>query len=136
AEGAVKVTHRLRNAGAKAVDLAPWTLTMMAPGGIGIHGFPPRGKHPVDLNPTNPLVMSAYSDLSDPRWRFTKKYMTLRQDAAATDAQKLGSWNRNTFGAYLLNGELFIKRYQAEGAPSQYPDLGCSFETFTNADML
>ncbi len=132
----VEVTHRLRNAGATPVELAPWSLTMMAPGGMAIHGFPPRGSHPQDLNPTNPLVMSAYTDLSDPRWRFTKKYLLLRQDPEATCAQKLGSWNRETFGAYLLGSDLFIKRYRAEGSPLDYPDFGCSFETFTNAKML
>jgi hypothetical protein len=30
---------------------------------------------------------------------------------------------------------LFIKRVQADPA-KVYPDFGCSFETFTNADML
>src|SRR5215467_4663665 len=38
----VEVIHRLRNAGAEPCRLAPWALTMMAPGGAGIHGFPPR----------------------------------------------------------------------------------------------
>jgi hypothetical protein len=136
ADGTVEVKHRLRNAGGAAAALAPWSLTMMAQGGMGIHGFPPRGKHPDDLNPTNPLVMSAYTDLSDPRWRFTKKYMMLRQDPRATSAQKLGSWNRATFGAYLLGSDLFLKRYEAKGPPADYPDFGCSFETFTNAAIL
>jgi hypothetical protein len=137
AEGsAVELIHRLRNAGAAPVALAPWSLTMMAQGGMAIHGFPPRGQHPKDLNPTNPLVMSAYTDLSDYRWRFTKKYLLLRQDPEATCAQKLGSWNRDTFGAYLLGSDLFIKRYRAAGSPADYPDFGCSFETFTNAKML
>jgi hypothetical protein len=136
AGSAVEVVHRLRNAGDAAVALAPWALTMMAPGGTGIHAFPPRGTHPQDLNPTNPLVMSAYTDLSDPRWRFTKKYMMLRQDPQARAPQKLGSWNRDTFGGYLLGGELFLKRYHASGGPRDYPDLGCSFETFTNREML
>jgi len=30
---------------------------MMAPNGTAIFGFPPRGKHPEVLLPTNPLVM-------------------------------------------------------------------------------
>ena len=132
----VEVIHRLRNTTGQPIDLATWALTMLAQGGTGIHGFPPRGKHPEVLNPTNPLVMSAYTDLSDKRWRFTKKYMTLRQDPKNAEPQKLGSWNQNTWGAYLLGTDLFIKRYQATGSPSGYPDLGCSFETFTNADFL
>jgi hypothetical protein len=88
------------------------------------------------LEPTNPLVMWAFTDLSDSRWTFTKRYMVLRQDSKATAAQKLGTFNRRTWGAYLLNGELFVKRYEAAGDPSGYPDFGCSYETFTNADIL
>lgn len=131
----VEVLHRIRNATLWPLEFAPWALTMMAPGGTGIHGFPPRGTHPEMLAPTNPLVMSAYSDLSDPRWKFTRKYLTLRQDPNNRVPQKLGSFNADTWGAYLLGSELFVKRYQADPS-KQYPDMGCSFETFTNADFL
>ena len=121
---------------AKLADLAAWALTMMAQGGVAIHGFPPRGKHPEVLDPTNPLVMWAFSNLSDHRWRFTRKYLMLHQDPKNPDPQKLGSFNKNTWAAYSLNGGLFIKRYDAQDSPKNYPDFGCSFETFTNADFL
>ncbi len=29
-----------------------------------------------------------------------------------------------------------MKRVTAEGTPTRYPDFGCSFETFTNAEIL
>ena len=133
----VEVVHRIRNAGKSAVDWAPWALTMMAPGGAGITGFPPRGTHPEILYPTNPLVMWAFSDLGDKRWTFTKKYLVLRQDPKNAVPQKLGTWNKNTWGAYLLGSDLFVKKYQAAGdSPRAYPDFGCSYETFTNADFL
>jgi hypothetical protein len=89
----------------------------------------------VDLAATNPLVMWAYTDLSDKRWKFTKKYMMLRQDPNNANAQKLGLFNPNTWVAYALNGEAFVKQTQAD--PSKpYPDFGCAFETFTNNDFL
>ena len=110
---------------------------MLAQGGVGIHGFPPRGKHPEVLAPTNPLVMSAYTDLSDSRWTFTKKYMMLRQDPRNPAPQKLGSFNRDTWGAYLLGTDLFLKRYKATAdKPAAFPDMCCTFETFTNGDFL
>lgn len=132
----VTVRHRIRNHGAAPYRLSPWALTMLAPGGTGIHGFPPRGTHPQVLAPTNPLVMWAFSDLSDPRWTFTRKYLALRSDSHNPRPMKLGSWNRNTWGVYLYNGEAFVKRYNAAGAPADYPDHGCSFETFTNSEIL
>ena len=42
----VEVLHRIRNTNKTAIELAPWALSMMAQGGVGIHGFPPRGTHP------------------------------------------------------------------------------------------
>jgi hypothetical protein len=132
----VEVVHQIRNAGEEPFQLAPWALTMLAQGGVGIHGFPPRGTHPEMLLPANPLVMWAFTNLSDARWKLLEKYLVLRQDPHNSVPQKLGSFNRDTWAAYLLNGELFVKSVRAEGDIASYPDCGCSFETFTNADFL
>jgi len=132
---AVTVTHRLYNRGIFPLEFAAWAMSMMAPGGQAITGFPPRGKHPDVLPPTNPLVMWAYSDLSDKRWTFTKKYLGLRQEPGNAEPTKLGLFNPRTWAAYLLHGELFLKQAEAD-ASKTYPDFGCSFETFTNADFL
>jgi hypothetical protein len=132
----VVVQHRLRNAGAQPCQAAPWALSMMAPGGAGIHGFPPRGQHPAMLSPSNPLVMWHFTNLADPRWRLLEKFLVLLHDPNHAAPQKLGSFHPFTWAAYLLNGDLFLKRCTAPGEPSQYPDLGCSFEIFANAEML
>ncbi|HEU5020613.1 MAG TPA: hypothetical protein VFT60_01935 [Bryobacteraceae bacterium] len=129
------VTNRITNHGLFALEFSPWVLTMMAPGGMVVSGFPPRGTHPQNLEVTNPLAMWAYTDLSDPRLKFTKKYLTMRQDPNNSNAEKVGIFNKDTWAAYLLNGEAFVKR--AEADPSKtYPDFGCSFETFTDNQFL
>jgi len=108
----VRVFHRITNHSLFPLEFAPWALTMMAPGGMAVSGFPPRGTHPKNLEATNPLVMWAYTNLA-----------------------KIGMFNKDTWAAYLLNGEAFIKRTKAE--PGQhYTDFGCSFETFTNNEFL
>jgi hypothetical protein len=131
----VTVLHRITNRSLFALEYSVWALTMMAPGGIAITGFPPRGKHPANLEATNPLVMWAYTNLSDKRWIFTKKYMVLKQDPRNSEAQKLGMFDPDTWGAYVLNGEAFVKRARANSGET-YPDFGCSFETFTNNEFL
>jgi len=131
----VTVKHRITNRSLYTLEFSPWTLTMMAQGGVAISGFPPRGKHPVNLEATNPLVMWAYTNLADKRLTFTRKYLLLRQDPGNSEAEKLGTFNPDTWAAYLLNGEVFLKRTQAD-ASKTYPDFGCSFETFTNNEFL
>ncbi len=131
----VTVYHRIANHALFPLEFAPWALTMMAQGGIVISGFPLRGHHPQNLEATNPLVMWAYTNLSDPRWKFTRKYLILRQDPNDNNAQKLGMFNKNTWAAYVRNSEVFVKRTTADPS-KQYPDFGCSFETFTNNEFL
>jgi hypothetical protein len=131
----VTVSNRITNHGLFPLEFAPWVLTMMAQGGTVVSGFPPRGTHPANLEVTNPLAMWAYTDLSDSRWKFTKKYLTLRQDPNNSNAQKLGMFNTDTWAVYLLNGEAFVKRAKAD-ATRTYTDFGCSFETFTNNEFL
>jgi hypothetical protein len=131
----VTVSHRITNHTLFPLEFSPWALTQMAQGGMAISGFPPRGHHPQNLEATNPLVMWAYTDFSDPRWKITRKYLTLRQDANAKEAQKLGMFNPNTWAAYVLGDEVFVKRIIADPT-KKYPDFGCSFETFTNNEFL
>ncbi|HEU0121203.1 MAG TPA: hypothetical protein VFQ91_11810, partial [Bryobacteraceae bacterium] len=127
----VIVKHTIWNRGLLPVELAAWTPTVMAQTGLGVTGFPPRGTHPEDLEPTNPLIMWAFTDLTDPRWKFTKKYLTLRQDPENRNPQKLGHWNGHTFGAYFLNGDVFLKEYFPTPGMT-HPEFGASFEIFTN----
>jgi len=131
----VTVSYRITNHTLFPLEFSPWALTMMAQGGMVVSGFPPRGHHPQNLEATNPLVMWAYTNLADSRWKFTRKYLTLRQDPNDSDAQKIGMFNVNTWAAYILNDEVFIKRTIADPT-RQYPDFGCSFETFTNNEFL
>lgn len=131
----VTVSHRIINRSLFALEFSAWALTMMAQGGTAVTGFPPRGKHPTNLEATNPLVMWAYTNLADPRWKFTRKYMMLRQDPKNNEAQKLGLFNPDSWAAYILKNEAFVKRSRADSSKT-YPDFGCSFETFTNNDFL
>jgi hypothetical protein len=132
---AVMVHHRIENTLSWDIELAAWPLSMMTPGGMGVTGFPPRGTHPEMLAPTNPLVMWAFSDFSDPRWTITKKYLALRQDSAHPSPTKAGLFNERTWGAYFVDGQLFLKQSAADPA-GRYPDMGCSFEIFANGTTL
>lgn len=131
----VEIVHRIVNRNVWGVELAPWTLTQAAPGGVAFSGFPPRGTHPEMLLPTNPLVMWAYTKLGDPRWTWGDRFFALRQDPEAAAPQKTGLFNEHAWTAYLLGNEIFFKYSKADPARS-YPDFGCSVELFTNRFMM
>ncbi len=133
--GEILINHRIENRGPRARCFAPWALTAMAPGGTALSVFPPRTVQDHQLQPTNPLTMWSYTDLTDPRVSFTSKYLVLRHDPARHNPQKLGLFNPHSVASYLLGSELFTKRTECViGYP--YPDFHSSVELFANGDFL
>jgi hypothetical protein len=139
----VTVVHRITNVGSKPADLAPWALTVLAPGGVEViplpekkphPGSPKNARSPADFAPNQTMVMWSYFDFKDPRWSFGSKYITLRQDATKGPT-KVGLAHRLGWVGYLNDGQLFVKRFDYQDGKA-YPDNGCNFETFTNQDML
>jgi hypothetical protein len=134
-EAHVELTHRLRNTNLWAVELAPWAISVMAPGGKAIIPLPPRASHEESLLPTNVITLWAYTDMADRRWVWGSKYVTLGQDRRANTPQKAGFMVTDGWAAYAREGHLFVKKFSyLEG--ERYPDFGCSVEVFTDADML
>jgi hypothetical protein len=129
------VTHRLTNHGLWDVQLAPWALSVMAAGGVGLFPLPQRGTHAENLAPTSTLSLWAYTNLSDPRWTLGERYILLRQDPAATVAQKIGATVPDGWGAYVKDGFMFLKTFDFD-AVAEYADLNSVIEVFTNSDML
>ncbi len=129
----VTVRHRAQNTGDQPWPTATWGLSVMAPGGIEIIPLPPLGEHPRDLLPNRPMVLWPFTDMTDARYRWGRRFVTVRQaDAGPT---KLGLSHRENWVAYHNGDSLFVKQIEfREG--TTYPDYGCNFETFTNEEML
>jgi hypothetical protein len=130
----VTIVHRITRLGAAPCRLAAWALSVMSAGGVAVIPQPEMGQHPRDLLPNRSLVLWPYTDMSDPRWEFGRKYIRLRQDPAGTPT-KIGLAHAPGWCGYLVGGVCFIKRY-AWDASAMYPDNGCNFEIFSNARML
>jgi hypothetical protein len=131
----VKVTHRLRNHSLWAVELAPWALSVMTPGGKVIIPLPPRGPHQDNLQPSSTMTLWAYTDMSDSRWTWGYKYVMLAQNPQIPHPQKIGMRVPDGWVAYAWREQLFVKRFQPIPGAT-YPDWGCMVETFTDKDML
>jgi hypothetical protein len=131
----VKVVHRLRNHNLWAVELAPWALSVMKAGGVGIIPLPPYGSHDSNLLPNRQVILWPYSRMTDPRWTWGDHFIMLRQDANATNPQKVGMDVAAGWAAYANDGQLFLKTFQPIPNAS-YPDRGSSVEFFTNKIML
>jgi len=129
----VRVIHRLTNLGAWAIELAPWALTVMAQGGESIVPQP-QGEFD-SLLPNRRLTLWPYTNMSDPRLTWGEKYIRMRQDPTMDRRCKYGLSAEDGWLAYVLNGEMFVKRFEYD-LYADYPDWGCAVELFTNDQIL
>jgi hypothetical protein len=126
--------HELRNEGAWTVELAPWALTMLRLGGVGIFPQPVENVDDAGFLPNRRLSLWPYTRLDDPR-------LTLRDDFLLIYASpklppiKLGYFNPQGWLGYWLDGVLFVKRFDAR-ADTQYPDHECNSEIYCNDQFV
>ncbi|MHB1452910.1 MAG: hypothetical protein ACYCYM_02990 [Saccharofermentanales bacterium] len=142
----VTIDHHLTNMNAWNVEYAAWALTVMAQDGRLI--IPQPGEGPELLSNRN-ITLWTYTMMNDPRVQWLDRYIFLDQDRKARYGSDVPAHRRFTgkpfkiglsvpdgWVAYANNGQLFVKYFDhVEG--ERYPDSGfCSFETYTNTDMI
>jgi len=135
----VRLVHAITNRSCAPAHLAPWTPTVMRAGGRGIVPFPPRAAMDRDhLQSVGTLALWSFTDFADSRWILGQEFLQLVQQENPTgrfQEQMSGLFNPSGWGAYVRSGCVFMKR--AKIIPeAQYPDFGCNFELFTNAEFL
>jgi hypothetical protein len=130
----ITITHQLINRGRKPRTLAPWALTVMAPGGLCIIPLPEKIPHTDRLLHNQAWSIWGYTDFADGRWTLGSRYTFFRQSRKHGPG-KLGIAHREGWVAYQLDGFVMAKSFEfIEGAT--YPDGGVNFETFSNERML
>ena len=132
--GGFQLRHTVRNEGDRVQRVAPWGITVMAPGGECVFPQAEYVAHTDRLLPVRPLVLWGYARMADPRFVWGDEVVRMRQDARRGPL-KIGALVGQGIAVYANKGHTFVKRFGAvEGA--EYPDMGCNFETFTREDML
>ena len=130
-ENKFRVEHRLRNDNPWEIELAPWALSVMAPGGTAIA---PLNKAPKALLPNSFFSFWPYTDLADERFTFGHDFLLVKQVPGMT-ATKIGFNCENGWIAYANKGTLFIKSFEYY-VDAEYPDNGCSIEFYSCSSML
>jgi hypothetical protein len=129
----VTVEHRVTNQSGASLELAPWAISVMAPGGYAVMPQPPPGTHPQDYVPNRVIIAWPFTDLSDERLHVGRQLIWLRQ--ANRPPIKFGLRHTEGWAAYVLGDHLFMKSVPFIDGET-YPDLGSNFEAFTNSELL
>ena len=135
----VQLAHSIDNLSAAPTQLAPWTPTVLRPGGRAILPFPPRAAMDKDhFQSVSPLTLWSFTDFTDSRWVLGQEFVQLIYQAVPSGRfpeQMSGIFNPLEWGIYVRSGCVFMKRARVV-RDAQYPDFGCNFELFTNPDFL
>jgi len=120
----VKLSHRVTWHGNEPIELAPWTITQLRLGSMGILPLPANAG---GLAPNRNLVLWPYSSVTDKRMELHDDLILLHGESS-NQAFKIG--NRNTHGwiACALGDALFVKRFDVE--EGVLPDLNCNVEMY------
>ena len=148
----LRIESRIRNVGTEAVTYAPWTLAALRPGG--------RAFLPLDVGPPTAfdairrLILWSYTHIHDPRYRLGDRLVEVdyaaverlppRPPAVATfgegaaqrrpDESKLGVDSVEGWGAYLLDGTLYVKRVEVAAGPRV--DGGATVEVYSSREFI
>ncbi len=125
------INHSIKNISGGELRLAPWCLTVADGGGVEIL---PQCRKKTGLLSNRRLVIWEYTDINDERFFIDDRYMTLRQTAKPRSF-KVGMNNEDGWCAYLNKGQLFVKSSVFD-ENAEYPDFGCSCETFTDQYIM
>lgn len=128
----VHLCHKVINRAAWDVTLAPWTLTVLSPGGFEIVAQPTKD---TGLLGNRLMALWPYTNMMDERVTWGNKYIGLRQQPGHPNKFKFGINSEHGFAMYFNHGDLFVKQYEPV-ENGVYPDGGMSFETFTNGLFL
>jgi len=135
----VQLVHSITNLASTPTQLAPWTPTVLRPGGRAILPFPPRAAMDQDhFQSVSPLTLWSFTDFNDNRWQLGQEFLQLIQQEKPSGRfpeQMSGLFNPSEWGIYVRSGSAFLKRASVV-LRAQYPDFGCNFEVFTNSEFL
>jgi hypothetical protein len=120
--------HELANDGPASVEVAPWAITMLRPGGVAVLPQPTEPADPDGLLPNRSLVLWPYTHWRDPRIHPTDPFLFIDSRPLGSPC-KVGTLNRSGWSGYLSGDVLFVKRYAAQ--PDQpHTDMGCNTEVY------
>ncbi|MCB9077141.1 MAG: hypothetical protein H6631_06090 [Anaerolineaceae bacterium] len=124
----VIIDHTLTNHGMWPVELAPWAITQLKPGGTAILPQFTANADADGLLPNRRIALWPYTDIRSPHITWGNRYILVHANMTA-NSLKIGFPNPDGWLAYHIDHTLFVK--QAAYHPNaDYLDFGSSSECY------
>jgi hypothetical protein len=130
----VVIDHTLTNQGMWPVELAPWAITQLKPGGVAILPQITGHADPDGVLANRRLALWPYTDIRSPHIQWGNRYIFIHANMTE-NALKVGWANPAGWLAYHLDNTLFVKQaaYQPQ---ADYLDWGSSSECYCRAEFI
>jgi len=119
------IEHKLTNHGIWPVELAPWAITQLKPGGLAVL---PQPTENTGLLPNRRLTLWPYTDINSPHIHWGNHFVFI-EAKLGDEALKIGWANPDGWLGYAVEDTLFIKE-AAYIADAEYFDFGSSSECY------
>jgi len=128
----LEVTHTVTNHTEKPIELAPWAITQLRPGGTALLPIDVSAPDAGGLQASTTLVGWPYTDWGALEYDAAAHVLCLTSDR--DDATKIGASLRRGWLGYIVGGWLFVK--YAQPAPQSAVDLGAQAEIYVCPDFV
>ena len=126
----MQVIMKVKNISNENKKFAIWGLTVSEKNGTVII---PMNTNNTGLLHNRSVSVWPYTDMSDERIYWGKRYVTVKHNPDAQNPLKLGFDLNDGTVYYVLGDDVFCKKYDTRHPDAEYPDAGCSFETYSCA---
>ncbi len=130
----VVIDHTIHNRGLQPVELAPWAITQLRPGGVAVL---PQATTPTDEHgvlPNRQIALWPYTPINSPHITWGDRYVFV-EATMQNGALKIGFPNPVGWMGYAL-GDTFFVKHAAYRPDAAYFDRGSSSECYCNPRFL
>lgn len=129
----MQVIMRVTNIGKETKKFAIWGLSVSEKNGTLII---PMNDNDTGLLSNRIISVWPYTDMMDERIYWGKKYITVRQNPNNECHAKIGTDLNCGTVYFVLGNDVFRKKFKTLHPNAEYPDGGCSFETYTDDAII
>jgi hypothetical protein len=130
----VVLDHTIRNRANEALELAPWAVTMLKPGGVAILPQTVGLVEEYGVLPNRSVTLWPYTQVNSPHIMWGDRYLFIQADLKENKL-KIGFPNSVGWLGYFLTGTLFVK-YARYDQKESYYDQQSSSECYCDAGVM
>lgn len=129
----VNILHKIVSLNAFDINISVSGITAMSKGGIEII---PLEERKIGTMPNKSFVFWPYSNIKDSRVYFGDRYIAMKVCENVFENFKIGFNTNLSYAMYYNENELFVKQFKRDKNNSNYPHMGCSYESFIGINYI